>query len=78
MDEKAKKFIRAMLIRAIRTVCQVFLSTTAAAVVLSDVNWPMVLSASILGGLTSCAMSVLTGLPEVDMPVITDTGDSSK
>jgi len=75
MNERTKKFIRAMLIRAIRTVCQVFLSTTAAAVVLSDVNWPMVLSASALGGLTSCAMSVLTGLPEVDMPSLDEPSD---
>ena len=59
-------FIKAMLTRAIRTICQTAIATIGTAVVLSDVNWQMVISASLLAGLLSMLTSVATGLPEVD------------
>ena len=63
---KDKKFWRAALIRALRTFCQTFVaSVPTAAVLLSQVNWPMVLSASALAAILSLATSIGTGLPEV-------------
>ena len=51
-------------IRAVKTVAQTFVATTGTAVVLQDVNWIMVLSASALAGVLSLATSV-AGLPEI-------------
>lgn len=61
-----KEFIKAMLIRAARTVCQTAIATIDTAAVLADVCWPVVLSASLLAGLLSILTSIATGLPEVD------------
>lgn len=61
-----KEFIRAMLIRAARTICQTAIATIGTAAVLADVNWPIVLSASLLAGILSILTSIATGLPEVD------------
>lgn len=61
-----EKFIKAMLIRAVRTFCQTAIATIGTAFVLSDVNWWVVLSASALAGILSILMSVATGLPEAD------------
>lgn len=59
-------FIKSALIRAIRTVCQTAVAMIGTAVVLSDVNWWMVASASLLAGILSILTSVATGLPEAD------------
>lgn len=59
-------FAKASAIRAIRTVCQTAVSLIGTAVVLSDVNWAMVVSASILSGILSILTSIATGLPEVE------------
>ena len=59
-------FIKSALIRAIRTVCQTAVAMIGTAVVLSDVNWVAVVSASILAGILSLLTSVATGLPEAD------------
>ena len=66
MTDNMKKFIRAALIRAIRTIAQTAIATIGTAAVLSDVNWTLVLSASVLAGLLSILTSIVTGLPEVD------------
>lgn len=67
-----EKFIKAMLIRAVRTFCQTAIATIGTAFVLSDVNWWVVLSASALAGILSILMSISTGLPEVETDVIDD------
>lgn len=59
-------FVKSALIRAIRTVCQTAVAMIGTAVVLSDVNWAVVASASILAGILSILTSVATGLPEAD------------
>ena len=59
-------FIKASIIRAIRTVCQTAVATIGSSFVLSDVNWWMVISASLLAGILSILTSVATGLPEVE------------
>lgn len=61
-----KQFIRAAAIRAIRTIAQTAVATIGTSAVLSDVNWAVVASASLLAGVLSILTSIATGLPEVD------------
>ena len=46
--------------------CQTAIATIGTSAILSEVDWLMVISASILAGLLSLLNSVATGLPEVD------------
>lgn len=59
-------FIKYALIRMARTIAQTAIATIGSAVVFTDVNWPMVISASCLAGVLSLLTSVATGLPEVE------------
>ena len=59
-----KDFWEAAGWRALRTVCQTAVASIGTAAVLSDVNWGVVISASILAGILSVLTSVATGLPE--------------
>ena len=61
-----KKFLKAAAIRAVRTVAQTAIAMIGTSLVMSDVNWAAVASASILAGILSILTSVATGLPEVD------------
>lgn len=58
-------WIKAASIRAIKTIAQAAIGTIGASAVLSDVDWRVVVSASILAGVLSILTS-LSGLPEVD------------
>ena len=60
-----KKWLRAAGIRAVKTIAQTAVATIGTSAVLDDVNWWIVLSASILAGILSMLTSV-AGLPEVD------------
>ena len=60
-----KAWAMAALTRSVRTIAQCALATIGTAAVLSEVNWKMVVSASILAGILSLLTS-LAGLPEVD------------
>lgn len=51
-------------IRALRTIAQCAIATIGTAAVLSDVDWKVVLSASVLSGILSLLTSIATGLPE--------------
>lgn len=62
-----KEFWKASLIRAIRTVCQTAVATIGTAMVVTEVDWKYVVSASVLAGLLSILTSIATGLPEVDI-----------
>lgn len=67
MSDKTKVWIKAAAVRAVKTVAQTAGATIGtSAVVLSDVNWAVVASASALAGILSIITSVITGLPEVD------------
>ena len=61
-----KKFLKAAAIRAVRTICQTAVAMIGTSLVLADVNWWAVASASVLAGILSLLTSVATGLPEVD------------
>ena len=58
------KWWKAAGIRAGRTVAQTAIGIIGASVVLSDVNWVTVASASVLAGVLSLLTSV-AGLPEI-------------
>ena len=62
-----KDFWKAALIRAIKTVCQTAIATIGTAMVITDVKWMYVLSASALAGILSILTSIATGLPEVEL-----------
>ena len=59
-------WIKAALVRAIRTVAQAAVSLISVGAVMSDIDWPMVASASLLAGILSLLTSV-AGLLEVEM-----------
>lgn len=60
------EFIKAALMRAIRTFAQTAVATIGTTALLSEVDWLTVVSASALAALLSILTSVATGLPEVD------------
>jgi len=61
-----KKFWYSAGIRALRTVAQTAVATIGTSAVLTDVNWGLVISASVLSGILSVLTSIATGLPEVE------------
>lgn len=58
------KWWKAAGVRAVKTVAQTAVGIIGASVVLSDVNWVTVASASVLAGILSLLTSV-AGLPEI-------------
>lgn len=64
-----KVWLEAASIRAIKTMAQTCIAMIGTSVVLNEVNWVMVGSASLLAGLLSVLTS-LAGLPEVKDPAL--------
>ena len=62
--KNTKTWLKAAGIRAIKTVAQTAVATIGTAMVMGEVNWIMVGSASLLAGILSLLTSV-AGLPEV-------------
>lgn len=57
-------FIKAALIRAVRTCAQTAAAIIGTTALLSQVDWMTVLSASALAGILSVLTSIAAGLPE--------------
>ena len=60
-----KAWVKAAGVRAIKTVAQTAVATIGTSAVISEVDWRIVLSASVLSGILSVLTSI-AGLPEVD------------
>ena len=60
-----KNWIKAASIRAVKTVAQTAVATIGTTAMMSEVNWIMVASASVLAGVLSLLTS-LAGLPECE------------
>lgn len=60
-----KAWVKAAGVRAIKTVAQTAVATIGTSAVISEVDWRIVLSASLLSGILSVLTSI-AGLPEVD------------
>lgn len=65
MKTDFKNWIKCAGVRAIKTMAQTFVATIGTSVVLTDVNWTMVVSASVLAGILSLGTSI-AGLPELE------------
>ena len=63
-NTQLREFIKASLIRALRTVAQTAVATIGTSALISEVNWLMVASASALAGVLAIMTAVATGLPE--------------
>ena len=64
----------AAAIRAIKTTAQTAIATIGTAIVLEDVNWITVCSASLLAGVLSMLTS-LTGLPELQSKEVDESDE---
>ena len=65
MKGNFKEWAKAAGIRSIKTVAQTAVATIGTSVVIGDVNWDMVASASALAGVLSVLTSI-AGLPELN------------
>ena len=65
MKTNFKLWIKCASIRAIKTICQTAIATIGTSAVMSEVDWLLVGSASLLSGILSILTSI-AGLPEVD------------
>lgn len=68
-----KKWAKAAGVRAVKTIAQTFVSTIGTAAIISEVDWRVVVSASILAGVLSLATSV-AGLPELEESSLKNEG----
>lgn len=62
---KNKNWWKAAGVRAVKTVAQTAVATIGTSAAMADVNWMLVVSASVLAGILSLLTSV-AGLPEVN------------
>ena len=64
MSDKNIKWIKAAAVRAVKTMAQTAVATIGTAAFMTEVDWIMIGSASVLAGVLSLLTSV-AGLPEV-------------
>jgi hypothetical protein len=65
IKENTAQWFKAAVIRAIKTFAQTMIATIGTSAIIEDVNWTVVISASVLAALLSILTSV-AGLPEVE------------
>ena len=82
-ESKAGRWLRAAMIRALKTVAQAVAAGISTCAILSEVNWTAMISTALLAGLYSMLTSV-AGLPEVKAwdsaaggAVVGSTGDTT-
>jgi hypothetical protein len=63
-----KEWLKAALIRALRTFAQTFVGFIAVGAALEEIQWLRALSVSGAAAVLSILTSLATGLPEVDKP----------
>lgn len=66
MNKDWKRFFIAAGIRALRTLAQTAVATIGTTALIEEVNWHIVISASLLAAILSILTSLATGLPEVE------------
>ena len=59
-----KKWLKAAGVRAVKTMAQTAIATMSTCAVLSEINWKVTISSTVLAGVLSLLTSV-AGLPEV-------------
>ena len=64
MSDKNIKWIKAAAVRAVKTMAQTAVATIGTSALMTDVDWVMIGSASVLAGVLSLLTRV-AGLPEV-------------
>ncbi|MBQ8203734.1 MAG: hypothetical protein IJZ75_05580 [Clostridia bacterium] len=64
MKEKFSKWIKAAGTRAVKTVAETAIATIGTSAVINEVDWRLVISASLLSGIISLLISI-KGLPEI-------------
>ena len=62
-----RQWLKAAGIRAVKTLCQTAIATIGTCAVLSEVDWTLVASASVLAAILSMLTSV-AGIPEAENP----------
>lgn len=60
-----KQWFRAAGVRAVKTMAQTFVAMIGTSTIMSEVNWLMIASATVLSGILSIATSI-AGLPELE------------
>lgn len=65
MKKKLLKWLKAAGVRAIKTLAETAIATIGTTAVISQVDWRLVLSSSLLSGLVSLLLSI-KGLPELE------------
>ncbi len=65
MKEKFLRWLKAAGIRAVKTVAETAVATIGTSMALAQVDWRLVISASLLSGILSLLISV-KGLPEIE------------
>ena len=65
MSNKTKNWIKCAGIRTVKTMAETFVAMVSTAVVIGDVDWKYVGSATVLSGIITIA-TCIKGLPEVE------------